>query len=304
MAFSYGNFKYSVDKIKFVGKLNTRRMGFNKVSIHTWCYYGLPDWVELLKETPEDYRPFHYRWSCVLRCKGDIEGVFYISEHYNGDFKEQREQPTRFLIEYNPNKNASLIYDAFCDVFVFRIIEILSCDLAYDVLEADARDIYIDTKCDVMTYGKVTNRTLYIAPKEDRSGRVKIYQKDLERETKGKELEKTLRIEVTLKGSFLSDKTIYSSHPSTLEQLTKAVEHLNAVKIKKTASDTDDWKLYALSHLSPEDLAKCLGMMTAPTRRQYKQCVCDSTYYTLELDIPTFVFHITTALGEWTRRVK
>jgi len=259
------DFSYSVDKIKIKGKFKTKHYNDfpHKTKVSLWVEFCLPDWCECIKEFPECLRPFKYRWSFVLRCKGDTEGVFYISEWYNGDFKEAREYPDRFLIEYNPNKSGARIYQEFCDNFIFRITDIVSCDLAYDIPNADIGDVLLDTRCDVMTYGKTSNATYYIAPKEDESGRVKVYQKDVERETKGKSLEKTLRIEVTLKGDYLSSKTIHLTHTKTVEQLTKAVDHINSVKIKQGAASTDDWKVLALSLLSPEDLQKCFAIWRA-----------------------------------------
>ena len=116
-------------------------------------------------------------------------------------------------------------------------------------------------------------------------------------------MKKTLRIEVSLKGSFLSYDTIYLTHAKTVEQLTKAVEHLNAVKIKTSAASTDDWKVFALSRLSPDDLKKCLGMMAKQARLKYKNQITENTFYTLKMDIPTLALHIGNALEPWLRRV-
>ena len=300
------DFSYSVDKIKIKGKFKTKHYKDlpHKTKISLWIEYCLPEFIECTKEFPENLHPFRYRWSFVLRCKGDNEGAFYISEWYNGDFKEAKESPDRFLIEYNPNKSGALIYAEFCNNFIFRITDIVSCDLAYDIPNADIKDVFLDTRCDVMSYGKTCNSTLYVAPKEDESGRVKVYQKDLERESKGKDLEKTLRIEVTLKGDYLSTKTIHLSHQKTIEQLTKACEHLNSVKIKQGAASSDDWKVLALSLLSPEDLQKCLALMDKNTKLKYRKCITEATYTCLSLDIATLCSHIVKTLEPWQRRIK
>ena len=306
MPFSYGNYRYSLDKIKLKGKLKKQ----NQVhfphceKIRTWCEYRLPSWCECISASEEDLRAFRYRFSYVLRVKGEKEGVFFICEWYNGDFKEQREKPDAFLIEFNPNKSGEWIYQNFCQNFIFSFTDIVSCDLAYDIPGADIADVLIDTKCDVMTYGKVFNSTYYVAPKEDGSGRVKVYQKDTERKLNGNEMEKTLRIEVSLKGSFLSYGTIHLTNAKTAEQLTKAVEHLNAVKIKTSAASTDDWKVFALSCLSPEDLQKCLGFMASAQKSKYRKLIMQSSYYSLGLDIPTFAIHIGNLLTPYVRRIK
>ena len=96
------------------------------------------------------------------------------------------------------------------------ITEICYCDLAYDVLNVDIKSVLLDTTCDVMTYGKTHNATYYIAPKEDQSGRVKVYQKDKEREQVGEEKEKTLRIEISLKGRLLKHNLINSLYCKSL----------------------------------------------------------------------------------------
>ena len=93
----------------------------------------------------------------------------------------------------------------------FIFVEIISFDIAYDVPEASVKDVYINTRADVMTYGKTDNKTLYIAPKEDKSGRVKVYNKDKERERLGIEKEKTLRIEASIKCKGLDFNTIHVS---------------------------------------------------------------------------------------------
>ena len=300
------DFSVSVDKIKIKGKFKTKHYKDfpHKTKVSLWCTYCLPTWIECIKEFPENFHPFKYRWSFVLRCKGDNEGVFYISEWYNGDFKESRECPDKFLIEYNPNKSGAKIYEEFCNNFIFRITDIVSCDLAFDIPNVDISSVRLDTRCDVMTYGKTNNATYYIAPKEDESGRVKVYQKDVERETKGKDFAKTLRIEVSLKGDFLSTKTIHLNHEKTYQQLSKAVEHLNSVKIKQGAASTDDWKVLALSLLSPEDLQKCFSLMDRKTRSSYRSRITESTYVCLALDVPTLCGYICDSLKLWQRRVK
>ena len=56
----------------------------------------------------------------------------------------------------------------------------------------------------------------------------------------------------------------------TLEELKKATNHLNSVKIKRYSDNYEDWKLFALSKLSPEDFQKCLSMMSENTKAKYK----------------------------------
>jgi hypothetical protein len=304
--FKYGSFSCSCDKIKFKGKLqNWKTSHFKRFfKISTFAENPPYPWIECIKHTENCFVEWRYRYSYTLRVKGDTEGVFYIAYHYNGEFRDQKERPYQFVIEYNPNKSGERIFQAFVEFFRFEIMEIISFDIAYDVPSASVLDVLIDTKCDVMTYGKTDNKTLYIAPKEDGCGRVKVYDKKREREEQqGIEIDDTLRIEVSMKGKHLDMSRIYAVG-STLEELAKATNHLNSVKIKRSSDNDEDWKLYALSKLSPEDLQKCLSLMTAKTKAKYKNINFSADYYTLDLDVLTFTNHITTILSPWRRWCK
>lgn len=301
--YQYGSFSYSCDKIKLKGKLKTETFLFpQKTKIRSWVEYCLPDWCECIKAN-ECLQAFKYRYSFTLRVKGEKEGVFFVAEYYNGDFREQTYVPEKFIIEYNPNKNGSRIYTEFCETFLFYFTEITSFDIAYDVPNATANDVLIDTLADVMTYGKTLNKTLYIAPKEDNSGRVKVYSKHIEREIHGEELSETLRIEASVKCKGLDFSSI-SIYGKTFDELSKTVDHLNSVKIKAKTSTADDWKTYALSRLSPEDLQTVLGMMSVNIRTKYRKIVCEASYYTLDLDLMTFAEHISTILNPYIARFK
>ena len=154
-----------------------------------------------------------------------------------------------------------------------------------------------------MTYGKVNNKTIYIAPKEKESGRVKVYTKNIERSTFDIDIPDTLRIEASIKCKGLDFNTT-CVYGKILEQLSRTVEHLNSVKIKKNIDCLNDWKAFALSRLSAEDFQKCLAMMSKNIRTKYRDEITSTTYYTLDLDIMTFVTHIATALTPWKARIK
>lgn len=302
--YEYGSFSYSVDKIKIKGKLdkyNSRNARFpHHNNIRAWCECFLPEWIECVKAVDNCFNAFKYRYAYTLRIKGTKEGTFQIMEWYNGDYKNQKEVPEQFLIEYNPNKEGNRIYKEFTIYFIFKFTDIVQFDLAYDIPGAKASDVFVDTRCDVMTYGTTYNRTTYIAPKEDGSGRVKIYSKDLERDLHGIELPETLRIEVTIKGKVLGLK----GEMRFSEELYKLVDRLNSVKIKCKETLTEDWKLFALSCLTPEQFQKCLGLMTSKTKAKYKEQIQSNTYYTLEIDAITLAEHILTVLAPWQERMK
>ena len=302
----HGSFSYSLDKIKFSGRIkrapaNFQGSFFNYVN--TWISLRLPQGYDLIN-AGESLAPFRYRFWYDIRKKDDPEGTFHIEQSYNGDFNESRQIPEAFQVEFNPNKSGVTVWESFCNYFVFTVSDIKKFDIAYDLPGADLREVHIDTKADIMKYGKTSCQTLYIAPKAD-TGRVKVYQKDEEREAKGQAVGKTLRIECTIR-----PRTIFRTSdlvtPQDLEPFLPAVAHLNAVKIRAPAVDTsDDWKLFALSRLSPEDLAKVLSMMNKQARAKYrKQLLTDGTTVSLNLDPFTLYAHSIQLLKPWIERQK
>lgn len=304
--YSYNSFLYSLDKIKIKGKLKTNKHSWipNQTKVSYWVQFKLPDWCECIQEA-ECLHPFKYRYMFCLRVKGDKEGTFTIFEWYNGDYKESKQKPDSFIIEYNPNKSGQRIYEWFCNCFIFKFTEIISFDIAYDIQGYSPEDVLLDTSCDVMTYGKTSNKTLYIAPKEDRSGRVKVYAKDKERQSKGNDelLDKLLRIECSIKCSGLDFSTIHING-KTEEELSKCVRHLNSVKIKSASQSAADWKLLALMNVPPDILQQCLSNMAEATRVRYKKLLTSDTYFSLDLDIPTLLQHITQLTKPYSERIK
>ena len=299
------SFSYSLDKIKFTGRIlkPPRKFGhafFNHVA--TWANLKLPRGYKLVNEY-QSIAPFKYRYWYDIRSETDKEGTFSISEYYNGDYRDSSPIPNAFQIEYNPNKSGQAVFESFCQYFVFRIHDIKSFDIAYDLPGADVKSVYLDTKADIMKYGKTSRQTLYISPKSD-SGRVKVYQKDAERAERGKELEKTLRIECTIRPGLIT-KMSQTYCDKDYEIYGTAVEHLNAVKIRNdTAIDTGDWKLYALSRLPSEELEKALSMMSSTPRAKYRKLLFSSGITSLGLDVPMLSVHCMNLLSPYIERMK
>lgn len=294
------DFSYSLDKIKLCGKIIRSKHKWipNFSWVHCWAeYLSYHSDIEI-KDVQTSFAPFRYKYAYVLQRRGEKDGSFFIAEGYNGDLKETRPSPDRFQVEYNPNKSGAYIWQKFCDSFIFYLTDIKSIDIAYDIPDTSINDVFLDTKCDVMTYGKSFNSTYYISPKQRESGRVKIYQKDIENASFK---ENTLRIECTLKGSWLSFPP-YNDDKSR-EELMRCVEHLNAVKVRKYSFDTNDWKLYALSLLSQKELTSVLGKMSFNTRTKYFKELSPS-YDFLNLDALTFITHISNLLKPYERRFR
>ena len=298
------HYTVSIDKIKLKMRI-CRVKGFvNRPSIHTHFFYGkLPTVFEVKTLAEDDFRPFRYRYSYTITMKGETEGALYVAEHYNGDYKDSKQKPYQVLIEYNPNKSGDIIYSYVKGTFFLKVVDIVSCDLAFDILGATRADCLVRTACDVMTYGKLSNNTLYISPKQEHSGRVKVYQKDIERADKGVTLEKTLRIEVSIKSDILSTNRIVGTdahYTDRAEQaLLRCCEHLNAVHVKTAAEQGEDWKVYALSQLSPDALSHCLSLRSAPTKRRYSGEVLAASYENLNLDAPMLWITLWKSLERW-----
>ena len=302
----YGSFFYSLDKIKFTGRIkrappNFQGSFFNYVN--TWISLRLPKGYDLVN-AGESLLPFRYRHWYDIRKKDDIEGTFHIEQSYNGDFKESRPIPEAFQIEFNPNKSGFALWESFCDYFAFTVSDIKKFDIAYDLPNADLRNVHLETKADVMKYGKTSCQTLYIAPKAE-TGRVKVYQKDEEREAKGRALGKTLRIECTIRPRMLF-RTSSLTTPKDLEPFETAATHLNSVKIRTVEKGSaDDWKLFALARLSPDDLEKALAMMSNDARAKYRKLLnASGETLSLSLDPFTLYAHCQKILAPWIERMK
>ncbi len=301
----YKDFFVSIDKIKLKGKLNRRFKAHfpHRNKINLWCDYGLPEWIECINSYENCFTPFKYRYCYTLRNKGDIEGSFTIFEWYNGDIADCKQKPENFMIEYNPNKSGAKIYKEFCNQFLFEIVDISSFDIAFDIENKSIDDIMIQSTCDIMTYGKLANKTLYIAPKEKGCGRVKVYNKAKERENVGQDLPDTLRIEVTIKNSSLARNTIYL-HGKDLVDLEKICDRLNSVKIKARDKPSTDWKLYALTQLAPDELQKCFNMMASETRAKYKKQLYNKFYTSMEIEVIDLCKLLTELLKTWVERIR
>lgn len=106
----YGSFSFSLDKIKFSGRIKHVPPSFQGSFfnyVNTWVSLRLPNGFELVN-AGESLLPFRYRYWYDIRKKDDKEGTFHIEQSYNGDFNETRRIPEAFQIEFNPNKSGGL----------------------------------------------------------------------------------------------------------------------------------------------------------------------------------------------------
>ena len=299
----YKNAAVSIDKIKLICSLiSLRGVIFTIQSIDRWISFNLPNWIELCNESI-NYSAFKYRYSYSLRVKGTKEGTLFLCYYYNGDFRNQSAKPYQMLIEFNPNKEGNLIYKRLALYFNFTILEIKSFDLAFDIPNATVNDVIISTRADIMSYGTTLNRTYYIAPKCKGSGRVKIYDKTIEREKHDITISQLLRIECSFKLPELSYNTVHLTD-SLKKELDTCCSHLNSIHVLSRASP-DTWELYCLKRLNEDDRLKAFSLMSFNTRKKYKELLSnDNTdYCSLDIDITSLLSLINTLLIPYTKRM-
>lgn len=306
--FTYGRFSYSLDKIKISGRIlppKHKLYGLQLHNIGSWIKHkgAVCQKTYEIREDSVSFSPFKYRYAYAIKLRSDSEGLCYFAEHYNGDYKDSRPIENKFIVEFNPNKSGILIFKDFLSRFNVVFDEIKSFDIAYDILGYSPNDVLLDTSADIMTYGKKGNQTLYIAPSSESIGRVKVYSKDKERKNMNVEMEKTLRIEATFKKCGLACKSILYDK-SFMDFCNSVCLHLNQVKIKENTETSDDWKLYALSCLTPEQLQKCFTMMSNKTAINYRKSIEQSSYFSLDITPFTLIEHIYNILSPYMERLK
>lgn len=122
------------------------------------------------------------------------ESTIYIGHGFNS-YDNYRDFGLGVL-EFNPQKTSYFLVKNL--ETVAKPKEVKRFDIASDFENRTFANLVYQTRADVMTYGTTSNYTLYIAPKS-RSGRVKIYRKDLER--KNDKQPPTIRVEMSVNNS-------------------------------------------------------------------------------------------------------
>lgn len=133
------------------------------------------------------------------------ESTVYIGHGFNS-FENYRDFGLG-VMEINPQKTAYFLLKKL--MTVAKPFEVKRFDIASDYENQTFANLVYQTRADVMTYGTTSNYTLYIAPKS-RSGRVKIYRKDLER--KNDNQPPIIRVEMSVNKSCVD----YVSHAERL----------------------------------------------------------------------------------------
>lgn len=182
----------------------------------------------------------------------DFDTSLYVAFNYvTSSYRMKREQ---VLIEFNPNKSLHL-FNLFTCYYDVKDVEIHKFDVAFDFPNLRRSLVGYYTRCDVMTYGTQDNNTLYIAPKTKDSGRIKVYQKDVERG----DLNKRLRVEISLRNDF--DASAMVDRLSTLHY-----HHRTEFQ-----ASTNDPLLYLLLQAPPWERDNALALMSRHTRQKYRK---------------------------------
>ena len=290
-------YKASIDKIRLKLKLRENKILDKGKTPYIYdalvAKYDVPEYIEYLDEPIESLARYRYRWSVSLRIVDEKEGTLWLGMGYNENLTDER----KLCVEFNPNKSGVRIFEWLRFTFNLEITSIVNCDVAFDVPNVDVADVTLNTTADVMTYGTVKNKTLYIAPKGE--NRIKVYQKNIERENVGVDMAKTLRIEISLKGEWLSYNNTANADT---DKIMACINRLNSVSWIDNVNSTDV-TLYLLLN-SPTDVRKtALSLMSSATRAKYRKML-QAQSNTLNLDYLTFCDLMHILLKPYLRGIK
>lgn len=261
--------RISIDKITLVGKFNKRNNTLDMILIALKCQGKIK-----IQTFPTTTALNTYRHSVTLTTP---EGnTLYLAYWWNGGFTETKSQEEAFKVEFNPNKDAYAIWRAFADYLNPTLKKISKFDIAIDLQGYTINDVYITTKAEQMHYCGDGAVTLYIAPKEKRSGRIKIYDKTKEQAKQGKSIPQTLRVEATAK--------IGEEFGTTLkeEELKKINRHLQDITLYPPTNG--DITLAMLLYMPPYKREELYTQMAKATRAKYRALIRELTE---EYKLPT-----------------
>lgn len=274
------NYRSSLDKIKLTHTVKFReapndaskRCTFEYACMQMMFFYGL---VEDGYDIPDEKCYNKYAHHRVFYRKNDdgttcYDGGLYVAYHYVD--RNYRKNDRMVLMEFNPNK-CLWMYEAFCTFFDIKTTTIHKFDVAFDFPDLKRSLVGYSTRCDVMTYGTQDNNTLYIAPKTKDSGRIKVYQKDVERGDQ----DRRLRVEITLRTDF--DAKAMVDRLSTL--------HYHHRTEFETSSDP---LLYLLLQAPPWERDNALALMSRNTRQKYRKILGEVTSFVPLLELTSEQF--------------
>lgn len=178
------------------------------------------------------------------------ESTVFIGQGFNS-FGGSRDLNTGVL-EINPQKTSFFLTKEL--LTVAKPKDVKRFDVACDYQNRTFADLVYQTRADVMTYGTLANYTLYIGPKS-RSGRVKIYRKDLER--KADSQVPIMRVEMSI-NNICADYVAHAERLSNIGFLISTPENMLLAHVSEDirrayiASVSRPTRLKALKQLSFE----------------------------------------------------
>lgn len=161
------------------------------------------------------------------------------------------------VVEFNPNKSLDMFNDMM-EYFDLVDSEVLSYDVAWDFAGLDRYNVMVFGKYDLMTIGDNSTNTLYVSPKEKASGRIKVYQKDVERHKKGVNFDKTLRIECSFKRKY--------DAPDIVNRLSSLYYHHETERLESMSAME-----FLFLNASPSLRKQALSLMGSQARAKYNK---------------------------------
>lgn len=263
----------SIDKVDLTGKVND--MKAFKSFVQNALGVGQIVWAgrgskPLDMKCPCLNRVYgQYRHSITVRY-GDEEGWVFIRWCSVSRSNHMNERCIR--MEFNPNKTS--LGDDILRMCKVKVQTLHSLDVAFDFTGKRAENVILNSgREDFMVYGANGVYTQYLAPKA-RSGRVKVYQKDVERAKVGQSMKSPLlRIEVTVNGGDIIPKRGLRVTDKMRMDWADAESRLGRLRYK--GGETDDAFLFLLKAVDEETRKEALHMVGSQKRAKYRALLLD-----------------------------
>lgn len=175
-------------------------------------------------------------------------------------------------LEFNPNKTS--LGDDILRACKVRVVSLHSLDVAFDFARKRVENVILNSgREDFMLYGANGVYTQYLAPKA-RTGRVKVYQKDVERAKVGREVRgDLLRVEVTIKGGDIYPKRGLDVTDEMRMDWADAETRLGRLRYK--SGETEDAFLFLLQAVDEVTRREALRLVGSQKRAKYRALLRD-----------------------------
>lgn len=233
------------------------------------------------------------------------EGTIFVGFKQN-TYKDAAEGFKRICVEFNPQKvEFPLSLKMFFNSIGARYSSVSSCDVAFDFPGKKLDDVYVSTKRKVMYVGQANNLTRYIAP-QDTNGRIKIYDKKIERSLHGEDIDQKVRVEVTMKNfNYHECDALSLCEWHYLQDIQSRLSevHLSTNFPLLPSDDVNPAIMYLLSHVSEIEREEALHLMSKATAAKYRKQVLKTDFEPLTLDIIDFAQKTSVDIWECVHKV-